>query len=164
MRGGRGDDLLAGGLGNDALFGGRGADAILGGDGEDRLYGGAGDDTIYGGNGDDFIMGGRGDDVIRGDAGDDVLFGNGGVDSFSFGRGDGNDWIADFRVTQVRRNRTIEGDRINIQIDGVDSFEDLMSFASRERGGVLFDFGEGDSLFLAGTQLAALDEDQFSFY
>ncbi|WP_348541120.1 tandem-95 repeat protein [Thalassococcus arenae] len=164
LRGGRGDDLLAGGLGNDALFGGRGADAILGGDGEDRLYGGAGDDTIYGGNGDDFIMGGRGDDVIRGDAGDDVLFGNGGVDSFSFGRGDGNDWIADFRVTQVRRNRTIEGDRINIQIDGVDSFEDLMSFASRERGGVLFDFGEGDSLFLAGTQLAALDEDQFSFY
>jgi len=29
---------------------------------------------------------------------------------------------------------------------------------------VLFDFGAGDRVFLAGTRLAALDEDQFSFY
>ena len=58
----------------------------------------------------------------------------------------------------------IEGDQINLSIDNIADFDDLMGYASQEGSGVLFDFGDGDELFLSGTQLAALDRDQFSFY
>ena len=51
-----------------------------------------------------------------------------------------------------------------MSVEGIGSFDDLLSVASERNGGVLFDFGDGDELFLRGTRLAALDEDQFSFY
>ena len=162
--GGRGSDLVAGGAGSDVLFGGRGADAVFGGEGSDLLFGGRGSDQINGGEGDDIMFGGRGRDTITGGAGDDLLFGGQGVDTFTFETGDGSDRIVDFRPSVARRNRFIEGDKIALGVEGIDSFDDLLEFASQERGGVLFDFGEGDELFLSGTRLAALDEDQFSFY
>ena len=81
-----------------------------------------------------------------------------------FETGDGRDTIADYSTTRQTRRRTIEGDEIAISVEGVDSFADLMALASERGGGVLFDFGDGDELFLRGTRLAALDEDKFSFY
>ena len=162
--GGRGSDALIGGSGQDLLFGGRGSDILQGGDGRDYLFGGQGQDSIDGGNGNDLVFGGRGTDTISGGAGNDILYGGGGVDTFNYNAGDGADQIADFRVSRTRRNSFIEGDQIGLNIEGIDSFEALIGTASQTQGGVLFDFGNGDSLFLQGTQLAALDQDQFSFY
>ena len=178
--GGDGDDLISGGGGNDNLFGGNGNDYILGGTGNDNLFGGNGNDLlsggdgndlIYGGNGSDTIFGGAGSDMIfassngghiDGGAGDDRIFGGAGSDAFYFGTGSGSDVIYGF---QAPRNRPfIEGDQIAFGIDGIDDFSTLLTYASEERGGVLFDFGNGDELFLSGTRLAALDEDKFSFY
>ncbi|MEL6600506.1 MAG: cadherin-like domain-containing protein, partial [Pseudomonadota bacterium] len=178
--GGRGDDLLSGGGGNDILFGGRGNDYVLGGTGRDALFGGAGDDILNGGAGNDLIFGGRGADTIFGGEGNDLIFAGGGgglvdggagndrifagrgLDTFYFGSGSGRDTIYGFS-TGGRRS-FIEGDEIRIGVEGVENYSDLLTFASEERGGVLFDFGDGDELFLAGTRLAALDEDKFSFY
>jgi Ca2+-binding RTX toxin-like protein len=162
--GGRGADYLDGGAGNDALFGGRGRDTIIGGDGNDALFGGRGRDTLNGGNGSDFLFGGRGNDTIAGGAGNDALFGGRGQDTFQFETGDGSDVIYDFENTRSNRRRTIPGDEIALSVNGIESFSDLLQTASQQRGGVLFDFGGGDELFLRGTRLAALDEDQFSFY
>ncbi|WP_299152538.1 calcium-binding protein [uncultured Tateyamaria sp.] len=162
--GGRGDDLLSGGSGSDLLFGGRGDDFVSGGRGRDVLFGGSGADTIDGGQGRDTIFGESGDDVIRGGAGRDALFGGRGSDRFEFGTGDGRDTIYDFEVSRATRRSFIEGDEIALRVEGIESFDDLLGSARETRGGVLFDFGDGDRLFLAGTQLAALDDDQFSFY
>ncbi len=105
--GGAGDDVLKGGAGNDTLDGGNGVDAVdfsgasanvsinlttgvATGDGSDTLLnvesaiGGAGNDTITGNSGDNFLVGGGGNDTLRGE---------GGVDTFGFGRGDGNDRV-----------------------------------------------------------------------
>ncbi|MEM6477570.1 MAG: tandem-95 repeat protein [Pseudomonadota bacterium] len=173
LAGGAGSDFLVGGNGRDALLGGAGSDFLLGGNGRDTIFGGTGSDflsggngrdTIDGGEGSDFILGGNGRDTISGGAGTDFIFGGNGRDTFVFGEGDGFDFIADFRVSPARRNSTIQGDEIVLGIDGIDSFEALTATASQTFGGVLFDFGGGDALFLAGTQLAALDDDQFSFY
>lgn len=38
-----------------------------------------------------------------------------------------------------------------------------MGVATQTSEGVLFAFGNGDDLFLKGTQLAALDKDSFTF-
>ncbi|WP_299288283.1 tandem-95 repeat protein [uncultured Tateyamaria sp.] len=162
--GGRGDDLLSGGSGGDLLFGGRGDDFVSGGSGRDVLFGGSGADTIDGGQDRDTIFGGSGDDVIRGGAGRDALFGGRGSDRFEFGTGDGRDTIYDFEVSRATRRSFIEGDEIALRVEGIESFDDLLGSARETGGGVLFDFGDGDQLFLAGTQLAALDDDQFSFY
>ncbi|EFL88196.1 tandem-95 repeat protein [Ahrensia sp. R2A130] len=162
--GGRGADYLSGGAGADVLFGGRGADVLNGGSGNDLLFGGRGGDTINGDEGRDIIFGGRGRDTITGGAGADVLFGGRGVDTFVFGEGSGRDTIYDFKTTRSTNSSLIAGDQIAISIDGIDSFAQLLSYGSQSGGGVLFDFGGGDELFLRGTQLAALDENQFSFF
>lgn len=158
--GGRGSDLISGGAGADYLFGGRGSDVIYAGDGVDLAFGGGGADSIDGGAGTDFLFGGTGADSIRGGQGDDVLFGGRGNDTFYYETGDGNDVIYGF----AQRRSFIQGDQIRLGVDGVESYADLLNSASNVGGGVLFDFGNGDQIFLAGTRLAALDEDQFSFY
>ena len=171
--GGNGDDRITGGNGNDRLNGGAGTDVVYAGNGNDILNGGAGNDGLYGGNGDDIIGGGagndtifagNGDDTITGGTGDDRIYGGSGQDSFFFAEGDGSDIIYGFDVSRSGRRSFIEGDQINLSVDNVQSFDDLLNYASQENGGVLFDFGDGDEIFLSGTQLAALDKDQFSFY
>jgi Ca2+-binding RTX toxin-like protein len=161
--GGSGNDLLDGGTGRDNLFGGSGRDTINGGDGNDNLYGGGGADTLTGGAGNDWIFGGGGGDLLQGGQGRDVLFGGRGRDTFRFEEGDGNDVIYGFQPSRSGR-RSRPGDTLEISVDGIDSYAALMATAQQTWGGVLFDLGEGDQVFLAGTRLAALDEDQFTFY
>jgi hypothetical protein len=36
-------------------------------------------------------------------------------------------------------------------------------YASQQEGGVILDFGEGDTIFLRGAQSAAMDKDSFTF-
>jgi len=159
--GGRGNDLFIGGAGNDIGFGGRGRDYLDGGTGDDLLLGGRGSDTVMGGAGDDLIFGGSGQDVLSGGAGDDLIFGGRGSDTFTFSTGDGSDVVFGFSAS---RRSFIPGDELRLNVDGIDSYDDLLGAATQTWGGVLFDFGNGDEVFLAGTRLAALDEDQFTFY
>ncbi|WP_367714280.1 Ig-like domain-containing protein (plasmid) [Nitratireductor sp. GISD-1A_MAKvit] len=166
--------------GNDTLFGGFGSGSVFGGAGDDRLFsglfggdvaGGEGDDlvvgllgggTLDGNEGDDRIIGGLGRDIISGGTGNDRLTGGWGSDVFVFNTGDGQDTITDFSTG--RQRFFIPGDEIRLNVDGVDDFADLMALAEQRSDGVLFDFGNGDELFLSGTQLAALDSDSFTFY
>ncbi|MHA7826217.1 MAG: tandem-95 repeat protein, partial [Roseovarius sp.] len=162
--GGRGDDLFLGGAGNDIGFGGRGEDFLDGGSGNDFLSGGRGNDTILSGSGNDLVFGGRGDDVISGGTGNDRLFGGSGSDTFEFSTGDGSDIIFDFDVSRAQRRSFIPGDELRLNVEGIEDYDDLMGAATQTWFGVLFDFGDGDEIFLLGTRLAALDEDQFTFY
>jgi Ca2+-binding RTX toxin-like protein len=139
-------------------------DSNFGTSGNDRMIGDTGSDVLEGAAGDDLLRGGAGSDSLRGGTGDDVLFGGDGRDSFYFAEGDGSDRIYDFDVSRAGRRSFIAGDEIKLSVSDIDSFEDLVAIGSDQDGGVLFDFGNGDELFLAGTQLAALDKDQFSFY
>ena len=68
--------------------------------GDDFLQGSFRNESLDGGDGNDTLDGGQGADVLDGGAGDDLLFDVGGttysapeVDTFLFGRGEGNDVI-----------------------------------------------------------------------
>jgi len=65
----------------------------------DYLTGTAGDDTIYGLGGNDTLVGGAGNDTLDGGAGSDSLQGSTGNDTYVFGRGSGQDVIADYDTT-----------------------------------------------------------------
>ncbi|MCY1544891.1 RTX calcium-binding nonapeptide repeat (4 copies) [compost metagenome] len=129
----------------------------MGGAGNDLLYSLSGDDILDGGLGDDQLFAGSGNDVLSGGKGNDTLYGGAGRDEFLFSSGDGSDRIADYQAS-------LFGDRISLDIEGIDDFNDLLAHAQEQNGGVLLDFGNGDELFLSGTRLAALDRDSFTFY
>ncbi len=67
------------------ISGGSGADVLDGTALTDRLSGGAGNDQLFGGQGDDQLDGGTGNDLLDGGSGNDTYF---------FGRGSGEDLIA----------------------------------------------------------------------
>ena len=110
-------------------------------------------DSISGGDDNDLIYGGEGNDDVSGDAGDDSIHGE-----------TGSDTIFGWDNARSRRNSFIAGDELRLNVEGIESFDDLLGVASQTGGGVLFDFGNGDEIFLAGTRLASLDSDQFTFY
>jgi len=83
------------------------------------------------------------------------MSGGSGVDTFVFGEGDGIDIIRDF---DQRGN-----DAIALDIDGVDSFDDVLAVATEYRFGVGLNFGSGDSIFLARNDLDDLSADDFIF-
>ncbi|MDT4823459.1 Bacterial Ig domain protein [compost metagenome] len=152
-----GNSFLSGGNGNDTLLSFFGDDRLMGGAGNDLLYSLSGDDILDGGLGDDQLFAGSGNDVLSGGKGNDTLYGGAGRDEFLFSSGDGSDRIADYQAS-------LFGDRISLDIEGIDDFNDLLAHAQEQNGGVLLDFGNGDELFLSGTRLAALDRDSFTFY
>ncbi len=159
-----GDSYLSGGNGNDTLISLFGNDFLSGGNGNDTLIAGSGADILDGGNGNDTLIAGSGNDELRGGAGSDTLFGGAGQDTFLFRSGDGSDQIGDFQATRRTRASVIQGDHINLDIDGINNYNDLLAHAQQQNGGVLLDFGNGDQLFLSGTKLAALDKDSFTFF
>jgi len=147
--GASGDDRLTGGMRNDRLEGGRGNDVLNGLSGDDRLGGGDGNDSLSGGAGNDRLSGGRGDDLLSGGWGNDV---------FVFNRGDGNDVVADFTPSGSSGM-----DRLELHIPGVPGFTDVMQYAYQTAAGVLFDFGQGDSLLIRGATLPSVQQDWFTF-
>jgi len=153
LKGSDHDDRLTGDMGDNYLAGGKG---------DDRLSGGLGDDTLVGGAGNDRLFGGAGDDVLSGGAGDDRLTGGRGSDVFVFSQGDGRDTITDFEAKRGWFG-DLGRDVLRLDIDGVDTAEDALSFASQQGRNVVFDFGDGDALVLQHTRLAALQDDDFMF-
>lgn len=88
-----GNDTLRGEDGNDWLDGGDGNDTLNGGTGQDSLSAGTGDDRLFGGQGADWLDGGIGNDFLNGQTGNDFMRGDLGQDTYTFGRGYGQDTI-----------------------------------------------------------------------
>ena len=145
-----GDDVLFGNDGDDRLSGGGGDDWVVGGDGNDRLNGNRGDDALLGGDGDDRLKGGSGDDRIDGGRGDDRLWGGDGSDIFVFGADSGHDVIKDFDTAWFWRG---DEDKIELDIDGVDSKWDLLRYVEKDRCDLVFEFNEDTSLRVENTSL-----------
>jgi len=95
-------------------------------------------------------------------------FDGSGEDTFGFPRhnerADASDWTDHYQSSRSGRRFSIDGDRIRITADGINTFDDLMATAQQQEGGVLFALGDGEDLFMADTQLSALDKDSFTFF
>lgn len=132
------DDNIAGNGGNDVISDPNGSDTIDGGAGNDTITDkGAGNNVIYGGAGNDSITystasdnsidGGTGNDTVKvdktvdnahsnrvsGGRGNDRLEGSNAADSYLFNRGDGQDTISDYDLSDRKRlDRLVFGDGI----------------------------------------------------
>ena len=186
-----GNDTLLGNAGNDLLIGRAGSDVLNGGDGNDtadysgsqskviiflsstwwRPYGvGFGGDAngdklidienVIGSNFNDVLIGDSQDNIFEGQDGNDYLLGGSGEDTFIFKEGDGRDTVLDFNTSNS------DMDKIIIEMDGIDSFEDLSGhissigfFSSSTR----IEFASGDRLTLLGVRNNELTEDHFEF-
>jgi len=147
-----GNDVLLGHFGQDTLWGDAGNDTLNGGDDADVLWGGTGDDMLNGGNAADALIGGEGSDRLVGAAGNDTLTGGAGADSFVFKRGWDVDRIRDFED---------DLDTINLRDFGFRSSQEALQFATQQDMSVLFDFGNGDQLFVGDVSIANLANDLF---
>ncbi len=148
-----GNDLLQGGGGNDLLQGGNRDDVLRGDAGADTLHGNAGADTLMGGVGNDLLIGQGGRDLLRGEAGNDVLTGGNGADVFVFTAG--RDRITDFRdnLDTLALDDALWGNRDL-------STAQILDHAQMAGGKLVFDFGGGHTLIIAGLdQVAQLSND-----
>lgn len=139
---------------SDVLRGSRADDIMMGEDGRDLLIGRAGFDDLYGGAGRDILLGGRGNDRLDGGTGRDVLKGGRDADVFVFQDGYGRDTVLDFDA---------EDDRLALSIEGVEDFESLLDYGQERGHNLRFNFGDGDVLVLAHTNLDALTEENIDF-
>lgn len=186
-----GNDTLIGAGGNDLLIGGAGRDIIDGGDGVDtadysssqskvvislstfgfRPYGvGFGGDAtgdklydienLVGSAFNDVLIGNNESNSFEGNAGNDYLIGGRGSDTFIFKEGDGRDTILDFDTSNS------EMEKIIIEMDGIDSFNDLSGLISSVgffNSSTRIEFASGDRLTLLGVRNHELSEDHFEF-
>ena len=140
------DNHLIGGRGNDRLFGLQGADLLEGGRGLDVLIGGTGADSLYGGAHRDRLFGSEGADRLDGGGGNDILTGGTGADEFIFAVGFGSDRINDFRTgTDVLLFSAALTGGLTVAQTIFTRFAQLMD------NGLLFDFGQGQQVLLAGV-------------
>jgi len=187
LRGEGGDDYLDGGAGNDEIHGGDGNDTVIGGPGNDELFGSAGNDTITGGPGNDMLFGSFGNDIISGGPGNDFFFestgnniynGDSGNDTLSSGRDDeiftggpGNDLFKFRSVISVGDGDVITdftpgpgiADVINFNIGVVNSFADVLSFASDDGTDTVIDTVSRGKVTLLGVLVSDLDVNDFTF-
>ncbi len=155
LHGDGGNDWLLGDNGNDSVYGGDGNDRMFGGNEHDGMWGGSGNDTMQGDNGNDslngeggvdLLNGGKGSDRLAGGVGSDTLTGGDGADRFVFANGGDADRIMDFD--------RFEGDRLVFSDDlwsGTRTAQQLVNAARLTSAGVVFDFGDGDTLTLVGV-------------
>ncbi|BCH57605.1 hypothetical protein RvVAR0630_02290 [Agrobacterium vitis] len=176
-----GVDKLYGYAGNDTIRGGSGGDTIDGGDGSDtasysdstaavtinllmktvsggyatgdvftsieNVEGSAYADTLTGDTGANVLSGGASDDVLDGGTGNDGLYGGEGSDVFVFNTSYGNDVVFDFQASS---------DTIDLTGMGFATVSDAAAYASEIEDGVLFNFGNGDTLTVHGLSYASL--------
>ncbi len=113
------------------------------------------------------LLGGRWEMPLVGNSGLGLLRASGGWhgfsdDAFQFPSDDSQNSLFGFQISRLMTRAFIAGDEIKQSGHHVESFADLATYAGGEAEGALF--AREDDLFLRGTQLAALDADQFSFY
>lgn len=149
LNGGSGNDTLLGGSENDTLNGNDGDDLVFGDDGDDVIDGAAGADRMYGGFGNDILRGGNGNDTLFGGAGNDTLNGGAGADVFAFDTFMGADTVQDFKAEQ--------SDRLYFSSDLAATAADAFALATQVGNRVVFDFGNGNTLTLNATVLAAVE-------
>jgi serralysin len=144
-------NFIIGNAGNNELIGYGGNDVIYAYAGNDGLRGGNGHDHFLGGNGNDILVGEAGLDYLHGEAGRDWMIGGTGADWFAFANTDGTDIIEDFSLA--------ENDRLRLRGDlwtGTLTTDQIVSrFASVTAAGVVFNFGDGDTLTLLGVTSTA---------
>ncbi|MFN3960010.1 MAG: hypothetical protein ACK4NP_08865 [Parvularculaceae bacterium] len=134
-------------------------EVVFGSNFGDRLVAGSFASRLEGRGGNDNIAGLSGADTLVGGAGDDTLAGGAGADTFEFAPGFGADRIADFD----------EGASVSdvIRLVGLgeffDSFEEVIAVATEAGADVIFDFGGGDTITVAGAAIAGFDANDFSF-
>ena len=118
--------------GDDVYNGSAAADELSGQGGNDTLLGNGGNDVLRGGEGNDRLEGGAGADLLDGGTGSDDLSGGAGGDTYVFGKGDGEDAIADggdasvdtlriegYSLSQIRFSRTGEsGEDLTLRFAG----------------------------------------------
>jgi Ca2+-binding RTX toxin-like protein len=123
----------------------------IGNDIDNRIYGNAFDNVVSGRAGNDRLFGGDGDDLLIGGADDDYLVGGGDADTFFFASGfsDGDDIIMDF----------VQGTDV-LAFDGY-VLADLTT--SSVGGGILIEYGAGDSVYLDGVGAITLVAADFVF-
>lgn len=150
-------NVLSGQAGADQIWGGAGNDSIKGGADADQLWGDLGNDSLWGDAGADLINGGAGLDRIAGGAGADQLWGGLDKDTFIFMNGDGADRIVDFSVKAkeiLLLDDALWGGTVLTEAQVVKTYARVINKT------VVFDFGDGDTLSLAGIKsvsgLAAL--------
>ncbi|MFT3850218.1 MAG: calcium-binding protein [Propionivibrio sp.] len=115
------NDYIDGGDGHDTLNGSNGADTLVGGAGNDNLSASSGADRLQGDAGDDTLSGGIGNDTLSGGTGNDSLDGCDGSDTYLFGRGDGQDTIAETHGMYS----DVSGDVDVVQLEAGIATEDL---------------------------------------
>lgn len=177
LYGGDGNDTLNGGTGADILDGGAGRDTasyagadtgvaanlngksanlgdaagdvysgienLSGSSFGDVLVGDGNGNTLRGLGGDDKLNGGSGNDTLSGGRGDDRLVGGNGADRFVFKENGGNDTIADFQ-------RSGKTEKIDLRDFDIASFKALKKMMSKDNGGTVIEFGNGDELQIDG--------------
>ncbi len=187
LNGDEGDDLLEGGQGRDRLDGGEGTDtaSYAGSEGGVNVWLGgwwsgssgfgwgadaSGDrltsiENVIGSDFDDRLYGSSDDNVIAGGKGNDRSTGGRGSDTFVFATGDGQDTITDFEIANDNPRWWWTGsssdDKLQLDIEGIDGWEEALGFADQVGRHVVFDFDNGDTLTLRNTQLSNLDADNF---
>jgi Ca2+-binding RTX toxin-like protein len=112
-----------------------------------------GDNAIYGNSGRNRLSGLGGNDLLLGLGGNDWLTGGTGIDTFGF-TGSGTDRITDF---------TDGEDLIQIDVTGIDDFDDLKPLMRETGGNVIIETVHGDRLVVEGSTLAELDATDFLF-
>jgi serralysin len=140
--GNSGANRLAGASGNDTINGGLGNDLIAGDLGNDRLIGGLGLDTLSGGGGNDYLLGSDGADRMNGGIG---------ADHFAFANGGGSDVVEDFSLQSS--DRLLIND--DLWVGSLSTAQIVARYASVTSAGVVFNFGDGDMLTLAGVTSTA---------
>ncbi|UVC06775.1 hypothetical protein IHQ71_16090 [Rhizobium sp. TH2] len=112
-----------------------------------------GDNAIYGNSGRNRLSGLGGNDLLLGLGGNDWLTGGAGIDTFGF-TGSGVDRITDF---------TDGEDLIQIDINGIDDFDNLKPLMRETGGNVIIETGHHDRLVIQGSALTELDAKDFLF-
>jgi Ca2+-binding RTX toxin-like protein len=125
--------------------------------GDDWISGTPYADTIDAGAGNDFVRSDEGDDSIEAGTGDDEIYGDGGDDTFVYDAGFGRDVIQDFTPGEAT------DDVIEFKDDIFGDFSAVIGAASQNGDDVVIEYDVGNTLTLAGIQLASLHQDDFRF-
>ena len=96
--------------------------------------------------------------VENGSDSDHVLSGSSRDDTFSFREENDTNWTDYYQMARSGRHFSIDGDRIHVNADGSHSSDSLMAAAQQQDNAI------GEDVFLANTQLSALDKDSFTFF